>query len=152
MRRKARIELTDTGMSACVKMSDGNPGAITVMALMLKEGGAIDPDDFFGGLGAVLALDTHGIYGSRIWKLYKDVCGQDLRVTLAILRSVQLGFLDEGELNHAIDNNGEGLDIPALVTKVEEHLPSFQKTPPPTVSAEPPMMSHVDYLNSQEEK
>lgn len=71
---KSRIELNDTGLSVLLKMSDGNPGAMDVIAQMLKEGARIDPQSFLGGLGAVLALDTHRIYGPRIWMLYKDVC------------------------------------------------------------------------------
>lgn len=125
--KKSRITLADTGLSACMKMADGNPGALSVMAEMFKRGGEIDPDDFMGGMGAILALDSHRIYGSRIWMLHKDVCGQDLRVTLAILRACQLGFLPDEDLQHAIDNMGDGIDVPALVTKVEERLPAFQK-------------------------
>lgn len=123
----SRIQLTDTVMSMAIKMSDGNPGALTVVAQIIKSGGEIDPDGFMGGAGAVLGLDTHRIYGSRIWMLYKDVCCGDLRVTLALLRSVQLGFLSESALNHAIDNYGDGVDVPALVAQVEERLPNFQK-------------------------
>jgi hypothetical protein len=124
---RSRITLSDTGLSACMKMADGNPGAISVLAQALRQGGDIDPDAFMGGMGAILAMDTHKIYGPRIWMLYKDVCNQDLRVMLALLRSVQLGFLSDSEFDHAIDNYGEGLDIPVLVAKVEEKLPAFQR-------------------------
>lgn len=126
--QRSRITLNDTGLSACMKMTDDNPGAISVTLEMLTRGEDIDPDDFLGGIGAVLALDSHRIYGSRIWMLYKDVCGQDLRVTLAILRACQLGFLADADLQHAIDNMGDGIDVPALVAKVEERLPAFQKS------------------------
>jgi hypothetical protein len=30
-------------------------------------------------------------------------------------------------LNHAIDNRGQGIDIPALMTQVRERLPDFIK-------------------------
>ncbi len=127
MNARPRITLQDTGLSACMKMAEGNPGAISVLAQMIRVGGDIDPDSFMGGMGALLGLDTHGIYGSRIWMLYKDVCGQDLRIMLALLRSCQLGFLSELNLSKAIDNYGEGIDIPALVAKVEERLPKFKR-------------------------
>ena len=124
---KARIQLTDTIMSAMIKMSDGNPGALTVCGKLSKDGAAIDPDSFMGGFGCVLDLDTLSIYGPRIWMFYKDVCGEDLRVMCAILRANQLGFLNPAKLNRAIDNYGEGLDISALVAQVEERLPKFQR-------------------------
>lgn len=127
----ARIKLTDTGLSAAMKMSGGNPGAMTVIMRCLRDAEAIDPDSFMGGMGVILALDTHGIYGADIWMLYKDVCAEDLRVMCALLRAVQLGFLPEPQLNAAIQNYGEGLDIPALVARVEKFLPAFHKSPVP---------------------
>lgn len=121
----SRIQLHDTGMSAAMKMSDGNPGALRVIAEMMRDGAKIDPDSALGGLAGVLDLDTLKIYGPRIWMLFKDVCGEDLRVTLAILRAWQFGFLTEAKVNHAIDHYGEGIDVPALVAQVEKELPSF---------------------------
>lgn len=144
--------LNDTGMDVIIKLADGNPGATTVMVEIYKQGATIDPDSALGGIGAILALDTHGIYGPRIWMLYKDVCGQDLRVMLAILRAVQLGFLSESTLNYAIDNSRRSpttLDVPALVAKVEQRLPRFQRAAP-VPDEVPPTQSHVDYLNAQE--
>ena len=126
---KSRIQLTDTAMSAAMKMSDGNPGALTVCAMMLKQGAEIDPDSSMGGLGNLLDMDTLGIYGPQIWMLFKDVCSQDLRVTCALLRAWQLGFVSDVGLRAAIDNYGDGIDIPALVAKVEERLPKFQRAP-----------------------
>lgn len=153
----ARIHsLNMTGADVVIALADGNPGATVVMAQMFKQGAEIDPDSSLGGLGAVLSLDTHKIYGPRIWMLYKDVCGQDIRIMLAILRAVQLGYLSESALNRAIDlprrDADRGIDVPALVAKVEARLTRFQKAPvaPETTPVtEPPMMSHTDYLNSQ---
>ena len=132
--KNSRIQLNDSVISACMKMSGGNPGALTVVAQMIKSGGDIDPDGFMGGFGAILSLDTHRIYESRIWMLFKDVCGQDLRVMIAILRAVQLGFLRESLLHTAIDNYGQGIDVAALVVEVEERLPNFQRAPETTVA------------------
>lgn len=106
-------------------MSDGNPGALTVMMKMIDAGRSIDPDSLMGALGVFLSLDTHRIYGSRIWMLYKDVCKQNLNTTLGLLRATQLGFLSENKLNHAIDNYGDGLDIPVLLAQVKGQLPDF---------------------------
>jgi len=122
---RERIELTDSVMDIVVKMSEGNPGAVTVLARMMKEGGSIDPQSFAGGIGAILALDTHGIYGHRIWALYKDVCGENLVSTIAVLRACQLGQLRESDMLHAIDNRGHGIDVAALVSTVRSVLPDF---------------------------
>ena len=120
-----RIKLRDTVLDAIIKMSEGNPGATRVCAEIVRDGGAIDPLAFGGGLLKLLSLDSLGIYGSRIWMLYKDVCGCDLTATLGMLRAHQLGFIKEEQLNHAIDNWVDGLDVNELVSQVKERLGTF---------------------------
>jgi hypothetical protein len=130
----SRIQLTDSMLDTVVKMCEGNPGALTVLMECFKRGAEIDSDSALGGLGSVLGLDTLGIYGPRIWMFYKDVCKQDIRVMLAVLRANQLGFLSDAELNDAIDHDPwrkseHNLDLADLVAKVEEELPNFQRVP-----------------------
>lgn len=131
MNGKTLISLTDTLATAAVKLSKGNPGAVTVIMRLATESHVIDPDCAFGALGPILDLDSYGIYGPRIWMLYKDVCGQSVTNTLALLRAVQLGFLPEQQLHHAIDNRGDGIDVPALVKQVAERLPRGKWLPQP---------------------
>lgn len=120
-----RITLTDDAISTMMKMTDGNPGALAVCMQITKQGEAIDPDAFMGGLGTILWMDTLKIYGPKIWMLYKDVCGEDLVKMLGILRAVQLGFLGEGKLHAAINDYGKGVDVDDLLTQVKERLPAF---------------------------
>ena len=124
-----RIALDDTAASAVVKLADANPGALSVCSQIVTHGGQIDPDGFMGGVGSLLALDTHAIYGHKIWMLYKDVCGQDLVKMLAVLRACQLGFLTEAAMLHGIDNCGEGLDCDDLLAQVQKELPNFGQVP-----------------------
>lgn len=128
MNQNTRIELNDTPISAVAKLSEGNPGALSVCMQMLQRGGDIDPDGILGGLGCILCLDSYAIYGTRIWMLYKDVCGEDLMKTVAMLRAVQLGFLKEAKLHHAVNNYGDGIDVDALLVEVQEFLPKFGKS------------------------
>lgn len=124
-----RINLTDDALSAIKKMSDGNIGAVTVLIKILEQGGKIDPDDFMGGLGGILSLDSLGIYGSRIWILYKDICGEDVSMMLAVLRSHQLGYLASKTLFDACqreDRSGREMVNPEeMYRKVKERLPNF---------------------------
>lgn len=103
-----RITLQDTPIEILTKLSEGNPGALTVMLKILQEGEAIDPQSA-DPLFTILGLDTMEIYGPRIWMLFKDVCGESIVDTLAALRAVQLGIISEATLNKAIDNYGEGM-------------------------------------------
>lgn len=126
MNTKTRIGLNDTVQSALIKMCDGNPGGLNVLIEIMKVNGRVDPDDFMGGLGPILGLDMLGIYGSRIWILHKDVCGQDIVKTLTLLRANQLGILPEAELNRLIDS-GESPDFSDILAKVQKELPNFAK-------------------------
>ena len=123
-----KLDLNDSVEDIMIKMSEGNPGAISVCMMLYTKGGAIDPDALFGGLGGVLSLDSLGIYGSKIWMLFKDVCKQDLVKTSAMLRAWQLGFVPKATLLHAIDNYGAGIDTDALLAQVQERLPAFGQT------------------------
>lgn len=87
-----RIGLKDTTFDVISKMSDGNPGAINVMATVINHGAKIDPDNGLGGVGYLLSMDTAEMYGPDIWIHWKDICGQNLDVFLATFRAKQLGL------------------------------------------------------------
>lgn len=40
--RMSLLDLTDNGYTACVRLSQGNPGAVTAVVLLLKHAGAAD--------------------------------------------------------------------------------------------------------------
>lgn len=94
----SRIELTDNAMSAMFKMAGGNPGALTAMMKILAEHESIDPQAFMGGLGAIMLLDTWGIYGSDIAVLFSDKCQCNVRTMLMLMRATQLGFFSNVKL------------------------------------------------------
>ena len=129
---KSKIELTDSIQDVLVKMSEGNPGALTVCLEILKHGEKIDPDNAMGGLGAILSLDTLQLYGAKIWMLYKDVCGKELPQMLAVLRGHQLGHVTDAQIHHAVENYGDGINVADLCAKVVERLPKFQLQVTPT--------------------
>jgi hypothetical protein len=124
-----KLDLNDSMQDVMFKMSEGNPGALTVCLNVLKNGENIDPDNAMGGLGVILSLDTLGLYGSKIWMLFKDVCESDLAQMLAVLRGHQLGYLSDAQVRHAVDNYGEGINVPDICAKVTERLPRFQLKP-----------------------
>ena len=123
----SKIVLTDMMPDVMRKMSVGNPGALRVCMEILTQEGAIDPQAAMPGVGALLRLDDMGVYGSRIWMLYKDVCGEDLEKMLGVLRANQLGLLSTSAIYTAIENYGEGVDVDDLVRQVKERLPQFGK-------------------------
>lgn len=124
---KTRIELTDTRESMILKMSDGIPGAMTVLSAMVRNEKLVDPDTLLPGITAILNLDTLGIYSHRIWMFYSDVCKKDLVATIGLLRANQLGILPASVLHHAIDSRGKGVDVSEIVAAVRKQLPEFGK-------------------------
>jgi hypothetical protein len=121
---KTRLEVKDTVTDAIFKLSDGNPGAVSVMAGLVKISEAVDPDDVFGPFGPMICLDSYGIYGSRIWVLYKYCCGECYINMLAVLRAVQLGSMKESVVQKAIECL-TALDCDSILLKVRERLPQF---------------------------
>jgi hypothetical protein len=120
-----RITVDDTLLDIFLKMSEGNPGAMSVCQSLQSEGKNIDRDSAIQGFGALMSLDMYEIYGADIWMLYKDVCGEDIEKTIATLRSCQLGFTSSEELKYAIAHYGEGLNINSIFEQVKERLPHF---------------------------
>jgi hypothetical protein len=120
-----RITLDKTIIDNLTAMAEGNPGAITVLMRMYTEGTAIDPDSLLGSLGAIMLLDTFRVYGHRIWMLYKDVCGEDITHTIAVLRACQMGIIPQSQVDTAIDNRGQGIDVEEVFKLLKEQLPAF---------------------------
>lgn len=87
------IGLQDTMQSACWKLSEGNPGALTVCLRILKE----NPKDGFLDL---LHMDDMGLKGPAIWIGFKDYANNDLDKFLDAVRH------RSGELISVIHDNG----------------------------------------------
>lgn len=131
----SRIQLEDSIGSVIAKMAEGNPGAIGAIMEMMKEGEAIDPQGFMGGLGVVLGLDTLEIYGTDIYILWNDKCNRDVREVLMLIRAWQLGFVSGDEIKAiAKDQMGqvnfsqEKMD--ELNEKVCNRIKDFRPRPP----------------------
>lgn len=119
-----KLKLDMNFNDAIFAMSEGVPGAITVMMDGFRHADDIDPEGM-GGWGFLINLDAMGIYGSRIWMLYKDVCGESLSHSIGLVRSVQMGVIQAETLNAAIDGKGS-IHIERTLEKLKERLPSFK--------------------------
>jgi hypothetical protein len=124
-----RITLCDNAKSAVIKMCEGNPGAITALMEILKCAKQVDPDDFMGGLGKILALDTLEIYGTNIYVLWNDICDRNTSKMIAVLSAYLLGFISDQLLKdacHRQDRSGrEIIPVEELYVKVVERFPRF---------------------------
>ena len=125
----SKITLADNVMSAVIKMCEGNLGAMTALMEIIKCSKQVDPDDFMGGLGKILALDTLEIYGTNIYVLWNDICDRSTSKMIAVLRANQLGFISDQILKdacHRQDRSGrKTIPVEELYSKVVERLPRF---------------------------
>lgn len=119
-----RLNMSKSLLENMVAFSEGNPGACRALGEVIAIAPTADPDSALGPLGPICTLDNLDCYGSRIWMLFKDVCGQDAHAMLGVLRACQMGFTSEREINAAID--GGRLDVKDLLRQVKERLPAFQ--------------------------
>lgn len=128
----SRLQLTDTFLEIMHKMTDGNPGAAMALMKLFEDTPKIDPQSAFGGLSAPMSFDTHGIYGTDIYIIWNDKCGQDSRKVQVLLRAVQLGFMSESKLVEMAKDQSRQIDLSEsewadIDAKVCDRLEEFQK-------------------------
>lgn len=121
---ETRIELQDSMVDILTKMSEGVPGAITVLVNVIKVSPTIDPDDFMGGYGPLLSLDMYGIYGSNIWILFKHCCNSNIDGFLTVLRACQMGVIDIRNVIKSIESQSP-INVAEILPKLKEQLPNF---------------------------
>lgn len=118
-----RLTLQDDFKAAVLKLAEGNPGAATVLAGAVGHGALIDPEAADPVL-TLYQLDDLGVYGAKVWALFKDVAGSNYTRMLAVLRAQQLGHLNKRELWDAIDGRAK-LNVDNLLAAVRAELPTF---------------------------
>jgi hypothetical protein len=132
MNANTRITINMSVMDAVLVMGEGNPGAITTLVDLMRVNPICDPDDFAGGLGPMLALDSHGIYGSKIWVLRKDVCNGSLLNMLTLMRCCQMGIIGYDTASEEVSRVELGqrtvLNFKDLLQRLQTRLPNFGKS------------------------
>ncbi len=123
-RTHERIELHDSGVDIAAKLSEGNPGALSVIVEIAQRARVIDPAHILGPIGYFHSLDSAGIFGSEIWRLYKDVCGEDIRVLLTLLRASDFGIVSGERLRLECREPGH-LDFAIILAQVRERVSGF---------------------------
>jgi hypothetical protein len=107
-------------------LGENNQEAEKICRELYRRAPRIDPDDFTDGWGALRDLDTLGIRGRRLLAFFR-ICREDVGVMLAVMMAWQLGIeiARQEDIDRAIENRGDGLDLDAIVQEVQTELPSF---------------------------
>lgn len=108
-------------MDMIMVMSEGNPGAITILADMLN-----DPT----GILDIFLLDSLEIRGSRIWMLYSDCCEKNKKKFDRTLMALRCGAYLEEEIQA---NLSLCRAVPFLDDSIQiEGVPSYEENFGPT--------------------
>ena len=91
----SKIKLTDSMLDIAIKMSEGNPGALTLIMEIMKEG--------YEKIQYILICDTLGLYGSRLYQLWNDCCQRDTNKVFKVLDKFQKGEINKEYLLNCID-------------------------------------------------
>lgn len=96
MQSELRLKGEDTVIDMVLKMSEGNPGAMTFLMNLIEEskyGGAL------GAYGQILLLDSIGLYADKAYMLWNDCCDKSIEQTELVLRNFQMGHLSKEEIH-----------------------------------------------------
>ena len=125
---KHRLTIDMTYKDMVMAMCDGNPGCINVLMALATETPEVDKASALGAFGPITMMDEWGIYGSKVWVFFKDLCGQELWKVIGLTRAAQCGFTSREKLILAINYADShrcappDFDIPALLAQVKEYL------------------------------
>ena len=86
MQRK-EISLSSTPLDIMFIMSEGNPGAATVLSKIIE---TLTVD----GIMTVLSLDDMNIRGTQIWIGYKDFCHENLNEFIGAIKNRSIQMVD----------------------------------------------------------
>lgn len=97
-------------------MSQGVPGALSVLLRMLEE-----PN----GISDIRLLDALGINGSKIWYLFNDSCGQNMDKFRRTLMAFRCGAYSDEQIQANLES---GCAVPFLDDSIQiEGVPPYDK-------------------------
>lgn len=104
-----RIHPADNVQEGLVKMAEGNPGAATCMVAMLQKNDWKTLD----GMTNIVMLDQMGLYGSELYMLWNDCCGQDLNELENVILNWHVGNLSTEDIQKNL-SQGRGTPFEGL--------------------------------------
>ena len=93
---KTRIKMEDNMLSALTKMSEGNPGAMTALASLMKHPELVKPADPFM---VILGLDSLHLYGSELYDFFIYCCENSIKNFRLVSLNRSFGNLSENTVH-----------------------------------------------------
>lgn len=82
-----------------LEITEGIPGAIRVLFAIVSD------NDY--EISILEIIKNKKIFGSKLWQLFKDVAGHDIKITLSILKKLH----ESGSCQHKIDKTQKDEDV-----------------------------------------
>lgn len=108
--KRKEIDVMSATMDMLMLMAEGNPGAVTVLAQLMKA------DE---GILLILGLDDMNIRGTQIWIGFKDYCGNDIKKFSKCILERDKGMVEKinqeglrGNHNHKAVEGGAAFETP----------------------------------------
>lgn len=95
---REKIDLNDNVLQVIIKMSEGNPGAITALTTFMKD----NPENSFM---LILGLDDMNIRGSQIWQIYKYYCEEDIEKFRQVIKDRDVDMIQYLNEQNAVEGN-----------------------------------------------
>ena len=104
--------MNDDGLNnILINMSEGNPGSLRVLFEILEA----KKNDILASLEVFSTLNDMKLYGSHLYMLWNDCCGNDINKTLLVIQKYREGKITDDDINERIKNVGYGLSFDDLI-------------------------------------
>ncbi len=106
-----KILLTDKFDDVILKLSEGNPGAVTTCLEIINA----KDSDISQSIPIFLILDSMELYGSNLYMLWNDCCDRNIEKVLKVVDGYCHGKISNEDINQRIKNVGYGLSFDDLL-------------------------------------
>lgn len=97
----SKLQLTDSTMEILDKMSEGNPGALSILTTLLFKETTEELVDSV--MHIILPLDTLGVYGSKLYMLWTDACDKNEDKVKKVIELWRISKLTKEEIHENLN-------------------------------------------------
>lgn len=101
--KREEININGSVLDMLVLISEGNPGAATVLSRIMNK--------YDAGAMSIFDLDDMNIRGTQVWVAFKDVCNEDLDMLCERIKKRDPAIVDAVNAEMKLDPSFEWLAV-----------------------------------------
>ena len=109
----SKINYNDTIIEVITKLSEGNPGALSVLSELIESYNG----DTLKLLPEYLTIDSMELYGSQLYMLWNDCCNRKIEKVKKVLELYRKGKINSNDIDERIKNVGYGKSFDDLIER-----------------------------------